>query len=95
MKAGNMLLMAALAGLLASGEAALAAVHNPLRHRSVVSPARASGKVLTLPASLLPKEAIVPGAAAKGTAPVSARREVEAVQVTTDPNVRWQLYSYP
>lgn len=95
MKAGNMLLMAALAGLLASGETALAAVRKPVRYGQAVSPSGASGKVLTLPASLLPKEAIVPRAAAKGTAPVSVRREVGAEQVTTDPNVRWQLYSYP
>lgn len=90
-----MLLMAALAGLLASGEAALAAVRKPVRHGQAVAAAGASGKVLTLPASLLPKEAIVPGAAAKVTAAGPARREVEAVQVTTDPNVRWQFYSYP
>lgn len=97
MKSRNTLWLLALLGLLASAEGALAAVRNPLRHGPVISPARASGKVLTLPASLLPKDAIVPGSGAKPkVTPVAALRpEGEAVQVTTDPKVRWQLYSYP
>ncbi len=98
MKLENGLMVLLLTGMLASGEAALAAVRKPISsHSPVISKTAASGRVQTLPASSLPKDAIVPAAKSVArTAPLAeARRSPEAVYVTTDPNQRWQLYSYP